>query len=390
MQYKRLVPAVLSFALLAGIALPTARAADAPPNRSKELERIQRELQEKQKDLKRVSRKERSVLTELDKIDRDIQSGAAELSEQELRLALAEHMQRDVETKSSELGGRLGEVKQRYALRLRALYKMRASGSPLFDTDSLDGMARQIKYLSLIAARDSRIIDEYQHTLRGLEEQQQTIIRNKSDILSRRQSVEAKKAELEAKRQRKAVILASVRREKSLSNQMVHELEEASANLWAMIRQEEHERRGTQGTGSPVRQGEGAGKSGSLPWPLEGAVLTHFGMQRHPQFGTMVFRRGIEIEAREGQPVHAVEAGQVAYADWYTGFGKLMILDHGGGFYSLYGNMSRLDCTKGDRVVKGQSIGLAGETGGVKGAKLYFEIRRNGEAQDPLRWLAKR
>jgi septal ring factor EnvC (AmiA/AmiB activator) len=113
-------------------------------------------------------------------------------------------------------------------------------------------------------------------------------------------------------------------------------------------------------------------------------------MQRHPQFGTMVFRRGIEIQASEGESVRAVRDGQVAYADWYKGYGKLMILDHGNGFYTLYGNLSRLDLSRGAQAVGGQVIGLAGDTGSLKGSKLYFEIRRNGEAQDPLLWLAKK
>ncbi len=126
-----------------------------------------------------------------------------------------------------------------------------------------------------------------------------------------------------------------------------------------------------------------------LPWPLDGPVLTRFGMQRHPQFGTMVYRRGIEIQAHEGESVRAVRDGQVAYADWYKGYGKLMILDHGNGFYTLYGNLSRLDLNKGAQRCRGQVIGLAGDTGSLKGSKLYFEIRRNGEAQDPLVWLAK-
>ena len=119
-------------------------------------------------------------------------------------------------------------------------------------------------------------------------------------------------------------------------------------------------------------------------------MLTRFGMQKHPQFKTMVFRRGIEISAREGEAVHAVGDGKVAFANWYKGYGNLVIIEHGPGFYTLYGNLSRLDLKENDRVAKGQVIGLAGETGSLKGSKLYFEVRRNGEAQDPLLWLAKR
>jgi septal ring factor EnvC (AmiA/AmiB activator) len=125
-----------------------------------------------------------------------------------------------------------------------------------------------------------------------------------------------------------------------------------------------------------------------LPWPLNGPVLTRFGSQKHPQFGTMVFRRGIDISARIGDEVKAVAAGEVVKADWFKGYGKLVIIDHKDGMYTLYGNLSQLDVNNGDRVEAGQTIGLAGDTGSLRGAKLYFEVRRNGEAEDPLQWLA--
>jgi murein hydrolase activator len=380
--------------VLAGAGYPglPVGAESASSDKTKEFERIQEEMQEKQKEIKRASRKERSVLADLDKIDREIQTGSAELADHQKNLIEAEFSLHEIEKNSGDLGRKLTGLKQLYGQRVRALYKMHGNNSPVFEMDSLDGMARQIKYLGLIAERDNRIITDYQSALNRLVEQQNRTARKKSEILDQRRSVETKKSELEAKRLRKSAILASVRQEKSLSSQAMHELEEASVNLWAMIRKDEQERRSAKEAPAPLRHHENApsGKTGGLPWPIDGAVLTRFGMQRHPQFGTMVFRRGIEIEAREGQSVRAVEKGEVAYADWYKGFGKLMILDHGNGFYSLYGNLSRLDFAKGDRVSKGQLIGLAGETGSLKGAKLYFEIRRDGEAQDPLRWLARR
>lgn len=387
MKSFHLLPVVVSVAF--AVALPVF-AETASPDKTQELERIQREMQQKKKELKRASRRERSVLADLDKIDREIQAGGAELADRRKRLDETERSLGEIERSSAELGRKLTDVKALYARRLRALYKMHGSASPVFEMDSLDGMARKITYLGLIAERDGRIIADYQTALGRLGEQQDRAGRARNEILSQRRTIEAQKAELETKRLRKSAILASVRQEKTLSGQTLRELEEASVNLWAMIRKDEQGRRASQETPAPPRSEAAAGKTGGLPWPVDGAVLTRFGMQRHPQFGTMVFRRGIEIEAREGQAVRAVEAGEVAYADWYTGFGKLMILDHGNGFYSLYGNLSRLDFAKGARVPKGQLIGLAGETGSLKGAKLYFEIRRNGEAQDPLRWLAKR
>ncbi len=262
----------------------------------------------------------------------------------------------------------------------------------IFSPDGLGQTLKRIKYLGMIAGRDQAVIREYGSALRRLAARQAEIEEKKNKLLAHRRAVEIKKVELEARKRKKAVILADVRQEKGLYEQSLRELEESSASLWAMIRKDEQKKRAAKATAPASRQErETANRDRSrLPWPLEGSVLTRFGMQRHPQFGTMVYRRGIEIQAHEGESVRAVRDGQVAYADWYKGYGKLMILDHGNGFYTLYGNLSRLDLNKGVRAAGGQVIGLAGDTGSLKGSKLYFEIRWNGEAQDPLSWLAKK
>jgi len=375
-------------------AVPAGYGADnGPAATAKELERIKQEMQEKKKKIKRAKKKERSVLADLDRIDRDIQAGRAELADQQKRFHESEADLRSVQQSSDEISRELVGLRTLYGQRLRALYKIRRGGVvAAHATESSGNMIKKVKYLSVIAKRDRVIIDEFGRALERLSEQEIKIADKKKELLVSRLTIEAKKSELEAKRQKKSMILADVRREKGLYEQTLNELEESSVNLWTMIKKDERERRSQQEAHASVnRQPAASSESrGHFPWPLEGPVLTRFGMQRHPQFGTTVFRRGIEIEAREGQAVHAVESGQVAFADWYKGYGKLVILDHGKGFYTLYGNLSKLDLVKGDPVIKGQVIGLAGETGSFKGSKLYFEIRRNGEAQDPLVWLSRK
>jgi septal ring factor EnvC (AmiA/AmiB activator) len=258
-------------------------------------------------------------------------------------------------------------------------------------SEGLGDAVKRVKYLGLIAERDRTVISEYSKALNKLAVREAEITQKKEDILGRKQVVETKKAELESRRRQKAEILGRVRGEKGLYEQTLRELEESSVNLWAMIKKMEREKRTVKAEGPP-RSPTGAKipDKNRLPWPSDGPVITRFGMQHHPQFGITVFRRGIEIEAREGEAVRAVKDGQVAYADWYKGYGELVIIEHGNGLYTLYGNLSRLDLKKGDHVIQGQVIGLAGDTGSLKGSKLYFEIRQNGEAQDPLAWLAKR
>lgn len=358
-----------------------------------EFQRLKSEMREKKKELKRADLKERSILSALEKIDRNIQLGRAELAEQQERLRESEAALRHVEQSNAALSSELAELKKHYGLRVRALYKISRSGyAHAFLSPNGPGTTlKRIRYLEKIAVQDQTVIREYGSALTKLAERQSAIETKKNELLAHRRSVEAKKVELESRKRKKAVMLAGVRQEKGLYEQSLHELEEASASLWAMIKKDEQKKRAANAAAPASRsEKENDRERSRLPWPLEGPVLTKFGMQRHPQFGTMVYRRGIEIQAQEGEPVRAVRDGQVAFADWYKGYGKLVIIDHGNGLYTLYGNLSRLDLNKGAHAAGGQVIGLAGDTGSLKGSKLYFEIRRNGEAQDPISWLVKK
>lgn len=394
MRVSRVVILALLLVLCAGG--PAANGADQAAGNKKELRRIKREMAEKKKKLRQADKKERSVLSELDRIDRDIQAGAAELAEQQRRLRDAEAALGDVEKNNAEISRSLSGLRESYGRRVRALYKVNRSGyaGAVLASNDLDGALKRVKYLGIIAEQDRLLIREYGGALDRLTVRQAEISEKKASILDRKKAIEVKKAELVARKRKKAAILAGVRQEKGLYEQTLRELEESSASLWAMIKKSEQERTAAKAVrrpSPPQQQARAAGPGrGRLPWPVEGQVLTRFGMQHHPQFGTMVYRRGIEIQAREGEPVRAVADGQVAYADWYKGYGKMVILEHRPGFYTLYGNLSRLDVKNGDRAAGGQVIGLAGDTGSLKGSKLYFEIRQNGEAKDPLAWLAKR
>ncbi len=369
-------------------------AADEAAGTKKELQRIRREMQDKQKKIRRADKKAHSILAELDRIDRDIQAGKTELSEQQTQLHEAEAALQNIERNNVRISSDLVGLKRSYAGRVRALYKMSRSGSAaaVLASDGLDDGLKRIKYLGIITERDRVLTQEYGSALNALAVQQAGISGKKEAILGRKRTIEAEETELRSRKRNKAALLASVREEKGLYEQTLRELEESSVSLWAMIKKAEQERKAAKvmRPSHPKAARDAGPGTGRLPWPADGSVLTRFGMQRHPQFKTMVFRRGIEIAVREGEPVRAVSDGQVAYADWYKGYGKLVIIEHGPGFYTLYGNLSRLDLNKGDAVNRGQVLGLAGETGSLKGAKLYFEIRRNGEAQDPLAWLAKR
>jgi septal ring factor EnvC (AmiA/AmiB activator) len=129
-----------------------------------------------------------------------------------------------------------------------------------------------------------------------------------------------------------------------------------------------------------------ASLKGQMKYPVKGELMNRYGSPREE--GGAVWK-GLFIRASTGQSVHAVADGRVVYADWLRGFGNLLILDHGGGYMSLYGNNEGLLRQLGDRVRAGDAVAQVGATGGVEESGLYFELRRDGKPFDPVKWVGK-
>jgi len=142
------------------------------------------------------------------------------------------------------------------------------------------------------------------------------------------------------------------------------------------------------GVATPPAVGFGSLR-GRLPWPTEGKVVSAFGAQVHPRFGTRTFRNGVDIQAGEGKDVAAVYGGHVVYTGWFKGYGNLIILDHDNEYYTLYAHVADILVKEGDDVKQGQRIGTVGETGSLEGPRLYFEVRFEGKPQNPEQWLRK-
>jgi len=125
--------------------------------------------------------------------------------------------------------------------------------------------------------------------------------------------------------------------------------------------------------------------NGSLRWPVQGPILISYGSPRTAQLKW----KGTLIGASEGTQVKAVAPGQIVYADWLDGFGMLLVIDHGRGYMSLYGHNQSLLRQVGQNVEQGEPVALVGDSGGQDRPGLYFEIRYQGEAINPTKWLAK-
>lgn len=127
-----------------------------------------------------------------------------------------------------------------------------------------------------------------------------------------------------------------------------------------------------------------------LIWPVEGEVIREYGEQKSDTYKTSVYNNGIDIAIPEGTPIVAVETGIVAFAEWFNGSGKLVIINHRNGFYSLYSHNSSLLVSKGDEVVKSQQVAFSGKSGTVDQPCLHFELRKRGNSINPRDYLEMR
>ncbi len=127
---------------------------------------------------------------------------------------------------------------------------------------------------------------------------------------------------------------------------------------------------------------------GDLPWPVDGPVVSRFGRASAGRFGTAIVRNGIDVAAKEGTFAKAVHEGTVAFAAPFAGFGTLVIVDHGGAVFTLYGHLTEASVTDGKVVTAGDVVGRVG-LAPAGDAALYFEVRIDGRPVDPLQWLAR-
>jgi len=168
---------------------------------------------------------------------------------------------------------------------------------------------------------------------------------------------------------------------RDLAAQYVAELQQAQVELERTV--------ATAGAASAVTALPIRPFMGDLPWPLNGRVSARFGRRPAGRFGTSIVRNGIEVSGVEGAMATAVHEGKVAYAAPFSGFGTLVILDHGGSAFTLYGHLQEAVVTAGTNVSRGAPVGRIG-LAPSGGAALYFELRIDGRPVDPIEWLARK
>ncbi|MCI0450791.1 MAG: peptidoglycan DD-metalloendopeptidase family protein, partial [Candidatus Latescibacteria bacterium] len=207
------------------------------------------------------------------------------------------------------------------------------------------------------------------------------------EVWELREARERETQQLQYSKKQRQTVLAGIRSEKSKHAKAIEDLEAAQAELQALI--DDIIARGTAGKDLPPT-GEFAAMKGRLLWPVAGKIIRGFGKHTHPKYGTVTMNNGVDIRAPAGAPIVAVATGVVEFVDWIDAFGKCVILNHGGGFYTLYAHVATTMVAQGQKVGRGQAIAEVGDTGSLEGYVCHFEVRRGRLAMNPAEWLGKK
>ncbi len=265
--------------------------------------------------------------------------------------------------------------------RLVEVYKLGRPGYArvLLGMGDLREIGRAARMMSALARMDQRRVQAFAAAVAQLGESRQAIDRQTA-ALQVLQADARRAADLAVKAA--AAREAMVRRlddQRDLNALMVGELEAAAQKLQRML----DSLPGASMSGDlvvlPIKPFRGA-----LEWPAAGRVTSRFGRQASD--AASATQNGVEIQVAEGEAVRAVHDGRVAFADVFAGLGQLVIVDHGGMAFSLYGHLGTLDASKGMTVGHGQRLGTAGP-GPAGNSSVYFELRIDGKPVDPLQWL---
>lgn len=386
MKKQPLIIAILVFAfsIMASVSFQgAARAAPAKISEAqKKLEEIKKRLEDSYANLRSKESREDSLRKDLKYVEREVERYEKRLAELEKK---AHSGMEDIRRKKDEirlLEAAIEKTEDQVQKRLSALYKGDETTlvKLFFSSESPSQLMENFVYFERIVQRDKVTLTTYrtdhQHLKTGLEALKSLQARQQSVLDA---TVEAKKEQENILHVKKR-LLAKTSVEKTRLSKKITELEQRAEQLSALIRKLEEEKlREYQG-----EKGEFFNQKGKLSWPVNGKIKIGFGTWRHPELGTLYESQGIDIESPLNNPITAVWNGNVAFASRFRGYGNLMIINHGEGYYSLYGHASKLMKKVGESVAKGEVIAFSGFEGHDS---IYFEIRRRGIPLDPTKWL---
>jgi septal ring factor EnvC (AmiA/AmiB activator) len=406
-RIRRLLLPLFLMCALPCIGLPDACAQDGP-----------RDIADKQEDLRELRERIEALRHELSASEASRAEATDQLRQSERQISEAQRQLfklrkdqvrlqdtlRELADQSRQLEATLA---QQQAHLEKLLYRQYTRNAPdalqlLLNGDNPNQLTRDLYYLAAIARARAELLADVRDTLK---KQQDLTVDAKSraaELAAVETAQEAQHRELLQQKTARKKILTQIAGKIKTQKQEIGHLQRDEKRLTNLIERltkllAEQARKSSPPVRPDLRpdgpenrhlpsaaSGRFASLKGRLRLPARGEIVGRFGAPR--EGGTTW--KGLYIRAAEGSEVKAIASGQVVYAEWMRGFGNLLIIDHGAGYLTVYGNNHSLLKQVGERVEGGETVGTAGSSGGEQNSGLYFELRHQGKALDPMKWVS--
>ncbi len=345
-----------------------------------QIQQIGKDLLEQQGELLSVNIKEKGILGEIERLEREVVIHKRSLKELSSRIQEISYEIKGGQKRIQRLNESSSAARTYLKKRLIAFYKFGRSGYVwlLASSATLQEFQKTIKYMKAIMAQDRQVLDILDRQMRLVKSELSSLKENVAKVEELKKVKSSRMTLLEKYIEKKVFLLMKTHREKEFYAKAVKELKEATRALSdTMMHLETKEKEGMVSESF-------AKMKGKLPLPLKGKILRDV-----KQFGFNPFmhRKGIYITGSQGEAVRSVFPGRIDYSGWFKGYGQLLIIDHGGHYFTVFAHLEEIVKKKGEAVSGGEVIGVAGDPGWQVGPGVYFEIRKGGNHLDPKRWL---
>ncbi|MCD8391617.1 murein hydrolase activator EnvC family protein [Cloacibacillus porcorum] len=403
-QTKRVrLIAFFSAAVLLCAPLPTLAAAKTAAQieaeikqQEREYQKIQSQMSKVNKNIKETQRKEKNVTQQIGILSQKITVTQQKVNVVSLKMRKVQNNIFTLSNNIKEANKNISAAQEILKKRLVNIYKYGgvAEFNLLLSSQGAEDALANSYLLGKIAEQDQKLINDLIEQKRRLTMTQEELRREHLRLKGQTNELKQQNKELKSAADERNELLAKVRRDKKLFMAEQAELQRASQEMQSAIKRLLAEKKrlrdeANRKQGKPVTPTPNYYKGGRLAWPIQGTITSQFGTRVHPVFKTKITHTGLDIAAPKGTPVKAADPGEVLYTGWMRGYGQVVIVDHGGNLTTVYAHLSKIETTEDAKVTRQTVIGRVGSTGVATGNHLHFEVRVNGNAVNPLKYLNK-
>ena len=377
-----------------GLPPSAAQAAERLRQEQAELERLRAERTELEQRMRRLQTNARDVSAERANIERQAQATSRVVRSLDQQLG---SLVEEVENVNVSLARTQDELLIKRATLRRRVQEIYKRGplyvfEALLSAESFGSLVARYKYLHLVAQRDRALVKRVEALSGQISAQRFLLVRLRSDMETNRKQKAEEEARLRRLELQRGRTLAQIQQQAKQAEERLKQVQRDEQRLAGVIAALEESRRRAESrpNAAPAPRTLTTADIGQLDWPVQGTVVYRFGRFMYPGSTTSGRWNGVGIGAPLGTPVKAVQAGDVALAEQSGTYGMMVIIQHGGGAYSIYSSLQTASVRRGQKVAKGDVIGTVGQSDPDLPPRLHFEMRpKDGVAVDPLEWLRR-